>query len=168
MPKKKSPALKSKTSRGSKADSAKSEGAIFWSLFTFADTVKRYCEVTMKKDEVSPLHSIAMFNLVFSGVVTTPTRLADVMFRSKHSVTKIVDNLEKEGFIARDFSSKDRRVTRLKVTEAGRQYVQNNLNMADKRAKHVMDCLSMEEQKTMIALTGKMCHRMTDLLEKLG
>jgi len=167
MPKRKNQALKSKSSHDNKADSAKTEGAIFWRCVTFADTVKRYCEITMKKDEVSPLHSIAMFYLVFSGGITTPTRLADVMFRSKHSVTKIVDNLEKEGFIARDFSSKDRRVTRLKVTEAGRQYVQSNLNMADKRARQVMDCMDTEEQETLIALTGKMCHRMTGLLEKI-
>jgi DNA-binding MarR family transcriptional regulator len=167
MPKLKNRAVKGKGSRNMKIDSAKIEGQSFWRCVTFADTVKRYCEITMKKDEVSPLHSIAMFYLAYCGGVTTPTRLADVMFRSKHSVTKIVDNLEREGFIVRDFSSKDRRVTRLKVTEAGRQYVQDNLNMADQRAKHVMDCLNAEEQKTLIALTGKMCDRMIDLLEKL-
>jgi DNA-binding MarR family transcriptional regulator len=167
MPKLKNRAVKTKVFRDNNTDLTTMEGQIFWRCVTFADMVKRYCEITMKKDEVSPLHSIAMFYLVYSGGVTTPTKLADVMFRSKHSVTKIVDNLEKEGFIVRDFSSKDRRVTRLKVTEAGRQYVRNNLNMADKRAKHVMDCLDDEEQKALAVLTNKMCDRMTNLLEEL-
>ena len=139
----------------------------FWSCVTFSDTINRYCEITMKKDDISPLHAIAMYHLVCAGGTSTPTQLADKMFRSKHSVTKIVDNLEKEGFIVRDFSSKDRRVTRIKVTPAGLQYVKKNQNKADMRAKQVIDCLSPAEQETLVALTGRMCDRMTDILEKL-
>jgi len=146
----------------------KTEEGNFWLCLAFADTIKRYCEITMKKDDVSPLHSIAMFYLVRAGGNSTPTQLAELMFRSKHSVTKIVDNLEKEGLIVRDFSSKDRRVTRVKVTDAGLEYVKNNLNKGDKRAKQVMDCLDIAEQKTLVALTGKMCHKMTNILEKIS
>jgi DNA-binding MarR family transcriptional regulator len=121
----------------------------------------------MKKDDISPLHAIAMFHLVCSGGNSTPTHLAELMFRSKHSVTKIVDNLEKEGFIVRDFSSKDRRVTHIKVTSAGLEYVRNNQNKGDKRAKQVMDCLDISELKTLANLTEKLCNQMTDILEKL-
>ncbi|OGN99948.1 MAG: hypothetical protein A2Y90_03340 [Chloroflexi bacterium RBG_13_52_12] len=121
----------------------------------------------MKKDDISPLHAIAMFHLVCSGGSSTPTHLAELMFRSKHSVTKIVDNLEKEGFIVRDFSSKDRRVTYIRVTSAGLEYVRNNQNKGNKRARQVMDCLDISEQKTLAELTEKMSNRMTDILEKL-
>jgi MarR family 2-MHQ and catechol resistance regulon transcriptional repressor len=122
----------------------------------------------MKKDNVSPLHSIAMFHLVSAGGSITPTHLAELMFRSKHSVTKIVDNLEKEGFIVRDFSSQDRRVTHIMVTSAGLEYVRNNQNKGNQRAKQVMDCLNAPEQKTLVDLTQKLCDRMTDILEKLS
>ena len=139
----------------------------FWLCVTFADTIGRYCEITMKKDDISPLHAIAMFHLVCAGGSSTPTHLAELMFRSKHSVTKIVDNLEKEGFIVRDFSSKDRRVTYIRVTSAGLEYVRNNQNKGNKRARQVMDCLEPSEQKTLAELTEKMSSRMTDILEKL-
>jgi DNA-binding MarR family transcriptional regulator len=139
----------------------------FWSCVCFADTISRYCEITMKKDDISPLHALAMIYLVRNGGASTPTQLADKMFRSKHSVTKIVDNLEKEGFIIRDFSSKDRRVTQVRVTRSGLEYVKNNQNKGNKRANLVMDCLTADEQKTLISLTGKMNKRMTDILEKL-
>ena len=89
------------------------------------------------------------------------------MFRSKHSVTKIMDNLEKEGFIVRDFSSQDRRVTVIRVTAAGLEYVKKNQKKGEKRAKQVMDCLDAAEQKTLVALTEKLSNRMTDILEKL-
>ena len=139
----------------------------FWLCVTFSDTIGRYCEITMKKDDISPLHAIAMYHLVCGGGISTPTQLAEVMFRSKHSVTKIVDNLEREGFIVRDFSSKDRRVTQIKVTPAGLKYVKMNQNKAELRAKQVMDCLSAEEQKVLVGLMDKMNIRMTGILEKL-
>jgi DNA-binding MarR family transcriptional regulator len=140
----------------------------FWLCVTFADTIMRYLEITMKKDDISPLHVLAMYHLVKSGGSLTPTRLSEAMFRSKHSVTKIMDNLEKEGFIVRDFSSRDRRVTFIRVTAAGLEYVKKNQHKGELRAKQVMDCLDTAEQERLVGLTDKMSHRMTDLLEKLA
>jgi DNA-binding MarR family transcriptional regulator len=139
----------------------------FWLLVKFADTIKRYCEITMKKDDISPLHAMAMFHLVCAGGSSTPTHLSEMMFRSKHSVTKIVDNLEKEGFIVRDFSSKDRRVTHIKVTSVGLEYLRKNQNKGHQRARQVMDCLDVPDQKKVAEQTEKLCVQMTDILEKI-
>src|SRR4030042_1333995 len=128
----------------------------FWQCVTFADTIGRYCEITMKKDDISPLHAIAMYYLIRAGGSSTPTHLAELMFGSKPRVTKIVDNLEKEGFIVRDFSSKHRRVPHLRVTSAGLEYVRNNQNKGDMRAKQVMDCLDAAEQEKLVKLTEKL------------
>jgi DNA-binding MarR family transcriptional regulator len=138
----------------------------FWVYVNFADIITRYCDITMKTDDISPLHAIAMWHLVCAGGTSTPTRLAEKMFRSKHSVTKIVDNLEKEGLIVRDFSSKDRRVTQIRMTPAGLQYIKKNQNHASQHAKQVMDCLNATQQKTLIELMNIMKIRMTDILEK--
>jgi DNA-binding MarR family transcriptional regulator len=142
-------------------------GVNFWKCVTFADTVKRYCEITMNQDNVSPLHSIAMNHLVCAGGKSTPTKLAELMFRSKHSVTKIVDTLEKLGFIVRDFSSKDRRVTHIMVTHAGLDYVRTNQCKGNRRARQVIDCLTDKEQETLIGLTNKLNDQMTDILNRL-
>lgn len=139
----------------------------FWQCICFADTLNRYLEITMKKDDISPLHHIAMYYLVRSGGSLTPTQLAEAMFRSKHSVTKIMDNLEKEGFIVRDFSSQDRRVTVIRVTVAGLEYVKKNQHKGEIRAKQVMDCMNEADQKTLTALTNRLNGRMTDILDKL-
>lgn len=140
----------------------------FWLCVTFADTIMRYLEITMKKDDISPLHILAMYHLVRAGGSLTPTQLAEAMFRSKHSVTKIMDNLEKEGFIIRDFSSQDRRVTVIRVTEAGLEYVKKNQHKGEMRAKQVMDCLAAADQKTLVALTAELSNRMTGILDKLS
>ena len=140
----------------------------FWLCVCFADTIMRYLEITMKKDDISPLHMLALYHLVRVGGSLTPTQLSEAMFRSKHSVTKIMDNLEKEDFIARDFSSQDRRVTVIRVTEAGLDYVKKNQHKGELRAKQVMDCLNEVDQKTLTGFTDKLNVRMTDILEKLA
>jgi DNA-binding MarR family transcriptional regulator len=167
MPKRKNSVLSGPVSDDIEKVAAQVRAVNFWLCVKFADTIKRYCEITMKKDDISPLHAIAMFHLVCAGGSSTPTHLAELMFRSKHSVTKIVDNLEKEGFIVRDFSSKDRRVTHINVTSAGLEYVRANQNKGNERAKQVMDCLDISEQKTLVDLTEKLCNQMTDILEKI-
>jgi DNA-binding MarR family transcriptional regulator len=139
----------------------------FWLCVDFADITNRYCDITMKTDNISPLHAIAMWHLVCTGGTSTPTKLAENMFRSKHSVTKIVDNLEKEGLIIRDFSSRDRRVTQIRITPAGLQYIKENMSQATQYGRQVMDCLNAKQQKTLIELMKIMKKRMTETLEKL-
>jgi len=167
MPKKNNSVLNNPASDEIKEVAEQIRTVNFWLCVKFADTIKRYCEITMKKDDISPLHAIAMFHLICAGGSSTPTHLAEVMFRSKHSVTKIVDNLEKEGFIVRDFSSKDRRVTHIKVTSAGLEYTRKSQNKGNQRARQVMDCLDIATQKTLVEQTEKLCYKMTDILEKL-
>lgn len=167
MPKKKDAALNRPGSGDVKTVAEQIHGVDFWRCVFFADTVKRYCEITMKKDDISPLHHLAMIHLVRCGGSSTPTRMAELLFRSKHSVTKIIDNLEKEGFIVRDFSKKDRRVTHIRVTEAGLAYLKSHQKKGEKRARQVMDCLDASEEKRLVELTGKLSDRMTGILEKL-
>lgn len=140
----------------------------FWRCVTFADTIMRYLDITMKQDHISPLHTMAMHHLVRRGGSLTPTQLSEAMFRSKHSVTKIMDNLEKEGFIVRDFSSQDRRVTVIRVTEAGLEYVKRYQHKGEIRAKQVMECLNEADQQTLVKLTKQLRNRMTDILEKIS
>jgi MarR family 2-MHQ and catechol resistance regulon transcriptional repressor len=140
----------------------------FWLCVTFSDTIMRYLEITMKKDDISPLHLIALHCLVRTGGSLTPTHLSELMFRSKHSVTKIVDNLEKQGFIVRDFSSQDRRVTHIRVTASGLEYLKNNQKKGEKRAHQVMSCLNAAEEKRLVELADKLNNRMTDILEKIS
>ena len=166
MPKKKSTEAANSISEEIKKISDEVIEGNFWLISSFADTVSRYCEITMKTDDISPLHSIAMWHLVCAGGNSTPTRIAETMFRSKHSVTKIVDNLEKEGLIVRDFSSRDRRVTHIRITGAGLKYLKNNQETAARYAEQVMNCLDAGQQKTLIDLIQILKNRMTDILEK--
>jgi DNA-binding MarR family transcriptional regulator len=139
----------------------------FWSCVRFADIIDRYVEITMKRDNVSRLHGVAMTCLVLSGGNSTPTQLAGMMFRSKHSITQIVDYLEKEDLVVRDNTGQDRRVTHIKVTSAGLEYVRQNFSKGNKRAKEVTACLNNAEQKLLVNLIGKMSQRITKVINGL-
>jgi DNA-binding MarR family transcriptional regulator len=140
----------------------------FWSCVSFSDITSRYVEITMKIDNVSRLHGIAMYCLVLMGGSTTPTQLAKKMFRSKHSMTKIIDSLEKEGLVMRDYTNKDRRVTFIKITQDGLDYVRQNIaNKGNKRAQEAIACLDRSEQKVLIGLLDKMRSNMTRIMNEL-
>jgi DNA-binding MarR family transcriptional regulator len=140
----------------------------FWLCVQFADTLIRYLEITMKQDSVvSRLQGSALYFLLLNGGESTPTQLANAMLRSKHSVTKIIDSLEKEGLITRSFNSRDRRVTSIKLTSAGLEHVKRRFAKGNERAKKVMGCLNAAEQKELVALTERMRKRMKATLNSL-
>jgi len=89
------------------------------------------------------------------------------MLRSKHSVTKIIDGLEKEGLIARSATEKDRRVTSLKLTARGLERVKQRFARGNERAGQVMASLDAKEQKRLVALTERLRQRINAILDSL-
>src|ERR1035437_2528667 len=83
----------------------------FIHLASLADMVDRFVDMSYLPGTTSRLTMNALNILVAHGGTLTPTELSRRMYRSKHSITKVVDSLEKEGFIIRDSNTPDRRVT---------------------------------------------------------
>ena len=140
----------------------------FWSCVCFADTTNRYIEITMENDNLSRLQAVAMWSLILRGGVSTPTQLARMMFRSKHSMTKIIDSLEREGLVVRDYTNKDRRVTHIKITSDGLEYVWQNFTKGNERAQKVMECLDTAERKLLVDLTERMRQKMAVIIDSLA
>jgi DNA-binding MarR family transcriptional regulator len=121
----------------------------------------------MKEDRVvSRLRGSALYFLLLDGGETTPTQLARDMLRSKHSVTKIIDGLEKEGLIVRSATNKDRRVTPVKLTTRGLERVKQRFARGNERAGQVMAGLDAKEQKRLVELTERLRKRMARLLDR--
>jgi DNA-binding MarR family transcriptional regulator len=138
----------------------------FWRCVQFADVLIRYLEITMKQDSViSRLQGSALYFLLLNGGEITPTRLAATMLRSKHSVTKIIDSLEKDGLVVRDFTNRDRRVTSVRLTAAGLEHLKQRFSKGNERADRVMASLNLTEQKRLVAFTERMRKKMMALLE---
>jgi DNA-binding MarR family transcriptional regulator len=140
----------------------------FWLCVQFADVLIRYLEITMKQDSIiSRLQGSALYFLLLNGGTLTPTQLAGVMLRSKHSVTKIIDSLEKEGLVVRDFTNKDRRVISVKLTTSGLEHLKQRFSKGNKRANVVMNSLDAAERKRLVSLTEIMRKKMKTILDSL-
>jgi len=113
------------------------------------------------------LQGSALYFLLLNNGESTPTQLARDMLRSKHSVTKIIDSLEKEGLIVRDFTNKDRRVTSVKLTASGLEHLKQRFSKGNERANKVMDSLDTKERKTLVELTERLRKKMTAMLDSL-
>lgn len=139
----------------------------FLNCMYFADTLIRYIEIVMKKNVVSRLQGQALRYLILSGNTMTPTKLARLMYRSKHSMTKIIDNLEKQGLVVRDHTGKDRRVTNIKITSTGLDYVVQTYSSGEAWGERLLDCFPPAEQKQFISMTKVMRENIVDVMRNL-
>jgi DNA-binding MarR family transcriptional regulator len=165
MPEKKKSMARQPAARDIKGALNQIKETNFWLYVQFADTLIRYLEITMKQDSVvSRLQGSALYFLLLNGGALTPTQLANTMLRSKHSVTKIIDSLEKVGLVVRDFSSHDRRVTSVRLTSTGLEHLRQRFTRGNERAREAMCSLDTREQKQLAALTERMRWKMKDVL----
>ncbi|MCJ7595868.1 MAG: MarR family transcriptional regulator [Desulfobacterales bacterium] len=118
----------------------------FLVIMNFADILKRYAEISF----ANPLHYNLLGFLIRHGGSLTPTELAKLLFRSKHSMTKVVDSLEKKGYVTRVPDSNDRRVLHIKITTAGLERVRKNTARGETLVKDIVSTLSDKEMNELV------------------
>ncbi len=74
---------------------------------------------------------------------------------TKANVTGLIDRLEREGLVVRD-SHSDRRVTLAKLTRKGVQLLDKVLPRHQQLLTELLDCLTAQEKKQLIALLTKL------------
>ena len=98
----------------------------FLSFIYTADVVNRYLDIEVARYPVGRTGFSVLHNLVLHGGTMTPTNLSNRVFRSKHAVTRVVDRLEKLGFVKRDPIGSDRRVREVSITKEGLAFVKES------------------------------------------
>jgi len=103
-----------------------------------------YYSRILSKEKLTIQNYTMMFILNTAGNINMKT-MAEKLGVSNPAVTHFVDNLEKRGFIRRVPSTQDRRVTLLKITEAGRSFIEK----VDKRSYAIVSKAFLEfDEKT--------------------
>jgi len=103
-----------------------------------ADVVNRYLDIEVASYPVSRTGFSILHNLVLHGGTMTPTNLSKRVFRSKHAVTRVVDNLEKLGFVKRGAIGSDRRVREVSITKEGLAFIKEAQAAGQQRLGHVL------------------------------
>jgi len=89
------------------------------------------------------------------GEPISQTEIGRRMLSTRANVTKLVDSLEKKGYVKR-LSCGDRRVNLVALTEAGARFIEETLGAVITAANETMKPLTREEQKTLFRLLGKL------------
>lgn len=93
--------------------------------------------------------------LKMDGTSQTQNALAEATFRDRPSVTRLIQNMEKQGLVTRETSETDRRSNHIHLTEKGAS-IQTVVKDATMNAlKSCLDGMSDEEVQTAIVLLGK-------------
>ena len=136
-------------------------------LARFADTINRYHEITLNKEGVNRLQWGAMSLLIVRGGCLTPTQLARLMFRSKHSITKVIDSLEREGFVLRDRVGQDRRTIQVRITSAALDYMKRVFSSGTDPSQKVLSAIDENDRVVLMDLVQKLQRKMKEYIPDL-
>jgi DNA-binding MarR family transcriptional regulator len=124
-------------------------------LIAFSDVINRFLHLRLKEYKNWLKVNTVLF-LITRGGETTPSQLGKLMLRSKNSMTKIIDNLEKEQLVRRVRSQKDRRTIYLEVTADGLEFTMSHLKELDALEKEIKACLEPDELPLLVGLSRKL------------
>jgi DNA-binding MarR family transcriptional regulator len=97
------------------------------SLLIAADVVSRYLDIETAKYSLGRTGLTVLYTLVINGGSMTPTSISKKIFRSKFAVTKILDTLEKLGYVKRGGIGNDRRTREVSITDNGIEVVKSSI-----------------------------------------
>ncbi len=103
--------------------SAELKGDLFLLIARTADVFNRYLDCELNKRNSNRANFAILHNLITHDGSMTPTELTKKVFRSKHSITRAIDSLEKEGLVKRRAVKGDRRLTSVRITKKGLEFV---------------------------------------------
>ena len=132
-------------------------------LIAFSDVINRYLKIRTKGD-ISWLRVNAILFIITRGGKLTPSQLADLLLRSRNSVTKLLEGLEKDGLIRRYHPRNNRRTVYAEATSEGLSFIMTKLKVVTSLEEEIRSCLDDDELKTLVDLTRKLRLK---LIEKL-
>ena len=102
-----------------------------------------------------------LIDLLWNQGAMSQQQLADQMQKDKNSVTKLVDAIEKKGFVVRSQNPKDRRSNTILLTEKAELLKsgakQNGIYILDR----MLEGISEEELRNFLQTLAKLNHNMT-------
>ncbi len=115
-----------------------------------SDIISRFVDIEAREHPITRAGFNVLHLLILHNTVMMPTEISRRTFRSKHAVTKILDTLEKQGFVKRMEvgSDTDRRVRNVTITQKGIDLVKKATTQSRERSSKMLFRSLNEEQLT--------------------
>jgi DNA-binding MarR family transcriptional regulator len=131
--------------------------AILTHLSYTADEVDKYLDKNMTR-YVSVNRTAYQILLILAnsdgGMIQT--ELSSSLFRSRYTITRIIDLLEKRKLVKRSADKIDRRANKVLLTQKGVDVLKSSINGRVKIGEAAVECLDEDEQKTLRVLIRKL------------
>lgn len=127
------------------------------------DAIFKVREKELKKYGISATKASVLFNIQAIGYKATPSEIARHLLRESHSVSSILDRMEKQGLVKKVKDLDRKNMVRVYLTDKGQK-------VYDKAAKResiceIISCLSDEERRQLISSLKKLRNK---ALKQLG
>ena len=113
------------TAKELRAQSRNSRVKMFLAYLYTSDMIKKYLDTELVNEKVTRAGYSVLHFLTLNGGSMIPTTICKRTARSKYSVTRIVDALEKMGLVERLSTGVGRRTKRIGITTRGLETVRN-------------------------------------------
>jgi MarR family transcriptional regulator, 2-MHQ and catechol-resistance regulon repressor len=146
----------------------KQERTALDNLFSLVRTwqvLERYLDLELQKSDSSLIRFAVMSALYKNGGRSTPSELAAETFRSKNTITSVLDALEKEDFVKRIPSVNDGRSFNVVVTDKGRKISDTVMPTANDISREIFSCFNDSEITELLTMLGVF---RDNLVKKIG
>ena len=110
------------------------------------DAVSRYTETQLLKAGITKTQYTVLVLLDSIPASPTLTELSRWMFRSKNSMTTVIDHMERDGLVQRMRDTRDRRSVRVVATETGRELFDRVRQPSTDLVYTIMSCFEEENK----------------------
>jgi len=124
--------------------------------------VRRTRERELQRYELTPEQTLLLFFVKTMEEKATPAEISRIVFRKPHTVSSIVDRMEKLGLLKKSRDKKYKNRIRVEITEKGEEYYQ----LSAKRGPihRILSVLDTEDREVFKKLLEKIAEKAADEL----
>ena len=140
----------------------------FLSFIYTADIVNKYMETEFRTTGLDRTKLGVLHFLLANGGTMTPTELSNSTLRSKDTITKAIDNLDKLGLTKSTKSRSDRRLRKVSITAKGLDLMEKFLPLRQQIFSRAMACLDPGDAGALRAMLKQFREHVLGLIETGG
>jgi DNA-binding MarR family transcriptional regulator len=142
------------------------ENELLWGrLFLAAKVVERAREIELSRVNVSLIQAMVLYALKLSPQPLTPSRLARMLCREPHSMSALIDRMEKQGLVEKKHDLSRKNLVRVVVTPKGEEAFRRQRSV--NTVANLTSALTKEERQALGTCVDKLRVKATELIRKM-
>lgn len=141
---------------------------VLQAVMSTADVALEYLRIELKRSDSSRTRFGILNVLITHDGRMNLTDISRRVFRSKYTVTRVVDKLEKKGLVKRESVLGDRRIKSITITRKGIHFIRKTMPRRKKISDETTSCLDQEQMVTLVNLLKQVRKHLLHLIATKG